>query len=162
MPQKQATSPLNRDIRPHRRPSLVKYALTLSLLSISVSTVNGHQIVGPTGSGQVFVVEAVAIGSDNSTTVRLDQQAQAPAQTRSNIADPISTDISTLTGGIHWPQAGIPGFAYPDQNSPDPLWSSPTIVPLPPAVWAGLIGTAIIGTQLVRRSMRRPTRVRLF
>lgn len=176
MPQKQATSTANRSIRPHRRLSFVKYALTLSLLSVSVGDTHAQQASVHNCAGQVFVVETVAIGSNTSSdttsdttltvqlskNVQFNDHAQSRTETTLDPADTISTDISTLTGGIHWPKAGIPGFAYPDQNTPDPLWSSPTIVPLPPAVWAGLIGTAIIGTQLVLRSLRRPSRARLF
>ncbi len=183
MPQKQATSTAYRGRHAERRLSLIGCASMLALLSMPVGRVYAHQSTGHSFAGQVFVVETVAIGSDptasfstgsvptgsvSRTTGRIKSAGQASDHSQSALdpsidpVDPIPTDIASLTGGIHWPKAALPGFAYPDQNAPDPLWSTPTIVPLPPAIWAGFIGTAVIGTQLVRRSIRRPSRARFF
>lgn len=64
-----------------------------------------------------------------------------------------------VTGGLAWPQAAV-SLPSVDHTDTEVLWSTPPVVPLPPAVWGGIIlGGWAIHTL---RKQRSKSKARLF
>jgi|GEM_PF-4216629 len=123
----------------------------LTLLTGSLALADSGR-TGPAQSNPEQIQSWQKVGSTEISFQPIDPLTIVPLKRAGKI---------NVTGGYVWPQAAV-NLPKSDHIDTEALWSTPPVVPLPPAVWGGLIAIGGIAIRTVRKQIRQRSSARLF